>query len=145
MSKSNNIFTNSENFTVIDLKRILYFFTFIFSFGLTEFGRNVYRPFIYENNINDFGFADSIGNSGGILVQIFFGLTFFNSPFKKGFRLITLFVIGYIFYEILQPYLPKGVFDWKDIYGTLIGGLLGLMLYIIINKSIKNNKVLFHF
>ena len=28
---------------------------FMLSFGITEIGRFIYRPFIYENNINDFG------------------------------------------------------------------------------------------
>ena len=63
MSKRDNFFTDLENFKTIDLKRIIYFITFPFSFGFTEFGRFVYRPYIHKNNINDFGFADSIGNS----------------------------------------------------------------------------------
>lgn len=142
---SNNFFTDKEQIKTIDTVRIVYLITGLFSFLLTEFGRFVYRPYIYENNINDFGIADSIGNSGGIVVQIFLGLALINSPFKKGFRLIGLFVVGYIFYEILQPYLPKGTFDWLDIYGTLIGGVIGLILYVLIHKLIRQNSVVFKF
>jgi glycopeptide antibiotics resistance protein len=115
------------------------------SFGITEIGRYIYRPFIYENDINDFGIADSMGNLGGIIVQIFFGLTVFNPSHKKGLRLISFFIIGYILYEIAQPFLPKGVFDWNDIYGTIIGGLIGLLLFHLIHKVVKQNKIIYRF
>ena len=145
MKISKNFFTDEKQLRIIDTKRILYFLAAAFSFLITEAGRFVYRPFIYENHINDFGIADSIGNSGGILVQIFLGLAILNSPFKKGFRLIGLFVVGYIAYEILQPYLPKGTFDWLDIYGTLIGGVIGLIIYVLINNVAKRNKTIYRF
>ena len=150
MNKTNenkkNIFTDLEHFRTIDVRRIIYFITFGLSFVLTELGRFHYRPYIYENNINDFGLADSMGNLGGILVQVFFGLALFNSPKKKGFNLILFFVLGYILYEIVQPLLPKGVFDWLDIYGTVLGGVIALGFYMIINALVKNsNKVIHRF
>ena len=113
-------------------------------FFLTEIGRNIYRPFIYSNNIDDYGIADSIGNLGGIIVQIFFMLAILNSTRKKIIRVIGFIVIGYILYEILQPFLPRGVFDWKDIYGTLIGGVISLIVLLLI-KKIVNNKVIYEF
>ncbi len=143
MSTSENIFIDKEQLSIIDTKRILYLLVSALSFLLTEVGRFVYRPFIYENNISDFGIADSIGNSGGILVQIFLGLAILNPFPKKGYRLIALFVGGYIIYEILQPYLPKGTFDWLDIYGTLLGGAIGLITYFIINKVITKNRIIY--
>ena len=115
------------------------------SFVLTETGRYLYRPYIYNNKINDFGIADSIGNSGGIIVQIFFSLALVNSTKKKGVRLIGFLTFGFIFYEIIQPFLPKGVFDWQDIYGTLIGGSIGLFLFLLIQKMIKQNKIIHRF
>ena len=145
MNSWNTFFTDKEQLRKIDTCRIVYLITFILSFLLTEFGRFIYRPLIYENSINDYGVADSIGNSGGILVQIFFGLAIFNSSKKKGFRLIGFFVIGYIFYEIIQPYLPRGVFDWKDIYETLIGGAIGSILFALIHMLIKQNRILYRF
>ena len=145
MKSWNNFFTDYEQFRKIDTLRIVYLITFILSFVLTEFGRFIYRPLVYENNINDYGFADSIGNSGGILVQIFFGFAVLNSSKKKGHRLIGFFVIGYILYEIIQPYLPRGVFDWKDIYGTLIGGAIGFILFTLIHRLTKQNKILYRF
>ena len=125
--------------------RIIYFVAFLISFGITEIGRYIYRPIIYENNISDYGIADSMGNSGGIIVQLFFGLLIFNSSKIKGLRLIFFFIIGYILYEIAQLFLPKGVFDWKDIYGTIIGGLIGMLLFLLIHKVIKKNKNIYKF
>ena len=145
MKSQNNFFLDKEKIRTIDTIRIIYVVIFLISFGLTEIGRYIYRPFIYDNNINDFGIADSMGNLGGIIVQIFFGLAVLNSSYKKGLRLISFFIIGYILYEIAQPFLPKGVFDWKDIYGTIIGGLIGWLLFHLIHKVVKPNKIIYRF
>lgn len=142
MRKSKNFFTDKDSIRTIDTKRIVYLITAILSFFGTEFGRFIYRPYIYENNINDFGLADSVGNWGGIIVQIFIGLALLNPNFIKGFRLVGFLVAGYIVYEFLQPILPKGTFDWQDIYGTLIGGVIGLVLYLIIYKLIRQNHII---
>lgn len=138
MISSKNYFLDKEKFLTIDKLRVYYSILFILSVLITEIGRFVYRPFIYNNNINDFGIADSIGNSGGILSQIFFGLLVINPSKKKGIRLIVFFIIGYIVYEIVQPLLPRGVFDWKDIAGTVIGGILGLIIFLFLNSCVKN-------
>jgi len=144
MSNQNNFFTDKNSIKTVDLFRIIYLMIAILAFFLTEAGRYIYRPFIYENDINDYGIADSIGNSGGIIVQIFFMLAILNSPKKKIFRVIGFVTVGYVIYEILQPYLPKGVFDWKDIYGTVIGGVLAFLIILLIRKFVKN-KVLYEF
>ena len=91
------------------------------AFLATEFGRSVYRPYVQRNDIIDVGLADSIGNLGGIVVQIFFTVAALNSTKKQSFRIAPLLAAGYVVYEFLQPVLPNGVFDWKDVYGTLIG------------------------
>jgi len=145
MKSKNNFFLDKESIRTVDTFRVIYFVTFLISFVLTEIGRYIYRPFIYENNINDYGIADSMGNLGGIIVQIFFGLTIFNSTRIKGLRLIAFFILGYILYEIAQLFLPKGVFDWKDIYGTIIGGLIGLLLFLLLHTVIKRNKIIYRF
>jgi glycopeptide antibiotics resistance protein len=142
MKKSNNFFTDSESFRTVDTRRLVYLITSVLAFFATEFGRFIYRPYIYENHINDFGLADSVGNWGGIVVQIFFGLTILNPPFRKGFRLIGFFVAGYIIYEVLQTVLPKGTFDLLDVYGTLIGGVIGLVFYLVIHKLVKQNNII---
>ena len=140
-----NFFIDKEKLRTIDTVRIIYFFTFLFSFILTKFGQTTYRSYIYENKIEDFGIADSIGNSGGILVQIFFGLAILNPSRKKGLRLIVFFILGYILYEFAQLILPKGVFDWQDIYGTLIGGVVGIFVFLLIHWMVKRNKTIMKF
>ena len=144
MKKHDNFFTDKASIKTIDNIRVVYLVIAVLFFFLTEIGRNIYRPYIYTNNIDDYGIADSIGNSGGIIVQIFFMLAILNSPRKKVLRVIGFIVIGYIVYEILQPYLPRGVFDWKDIYGTIIGGVLSLFILFFIKKIVKN-KVIYVF
>lgn len=133
-------FFDKNRLKTFDTLRLVYFVTFLLSFALTEVGRYIYRPYIYQNNINDFGLADSMGNLGGIVVQIFFGLSIFNPTVKKGLRLIAFFTVGYIVYEILQLYLPKGTFDWKDIYGTVIGGVFSLLLFLLIHAFMRVGK-----
>ncbi len=137
---SDNFFIDKEKLRIVDTVRIVYFFTFLISFLLTKIGQTTYRSYIYENKINDFGIADSIGNSGGILVQIFFGLAILNPSRKKGLRLIIFFTLGYILYEFAQLILPKGVFDWQDVYGTLFGGVIGIFIFLLINRLVKKNK-----
>ncbi|MBC8216648.1 MAG: hypothetical protein H8E64_09090 [Candidatus Marinimicrobia bacterium] len=144
MANSNNFFTDKNAIRTVDLFRVIYLIIAVFAFIITEAGRNIYRPFIYENGINDYGIADSIGNSGGIIVQIFFMLAILNSPRKKVLNVIGFITIGYMIYEILQPYLPRGVFDWKDIYGTLIGGIIAFLILLLVKKIVKN-KVIYEF
>jgi len=145
MISESNFFVDKEKIRTIDTFRVTYFLMSLFFFLITEIGRNIYRPYIYKNLIDDFGIADSIGNLGGILVQIFFGLAVFNSQLIKSIRLITFFILGYILYEIIQPILPRGVFDWQDIYGTLIGGIIAVLLLFLLHKVIKNNRIFYKF
>lgn len=91
------------------------------AFVATEFGRKVYRPFVRRSGLEDFGLADSIGNLGGILVQIFLMVAVVNATRRQSYRLAVFLALGYVVYEFLQPYLPRGVFDWKDIAATGIG------------------------
>lgn len=137
---SDNFFIDKEKIRTIDTIRIIYFFIFIISFIITKFGQTTYRTYIYEHKIEDFGIADSIGNSGGILVQIFFGLAIFNPSRKKGLRLIVFFILGYILYEVAQLILPKGVFDLQDIYGTIIAGIGGIAIFLMTHVMVKTNK-----
>ena len=105
----------------------------------------MYRPYVYENGVNDFGIADSMGNLGGIVVQIFFSLAILNSQRRKTFNVIGFLMVGYILYEFLQPYLPKGVFDWKDIFGTIIGGLVSVTVILILRLMVQRNQVFIQF
>lgn len=117
--------------------RLLFVLVATCAFGITECGRLLYRPYVYEHGISDFGLADSMGNLGGIIVQIFFGLAIFNSTRRQSYRLAVFFSGGYILYEFLQRYLQKSVFDWLDIYGTLIGFAISVALLKVFWRMAK--------
>jgi len=139
------LFTDREAFRTIDLLRLLYLVTAVVALFVTEAGRDVYRPYIYEHGINDLGIADSMGNLGGIVVQVFFSLAILNSQRNKAFNVIGFLVAGYILYEIVQPYLPKGVFDWKDIIGTIIGGFVSVLVLVLLRLIVRDNRVFIKF
>ena len=121
-------FSTRERILKPGRSRFVFLLLGIAAFGVTVFGRYIYRPYVRQNNLNDFGLADSIGNLGGIVVQVFLGLAVLNATRVQSYRLAVFFALGYIVYEFVQPYLPKGVFDWKDIYGTLIGLVIAVLL-----------------
>jgi hypothetical protein len=112
--------------------RIVFLLVAVGAFLMTEFGRHVYRPWAYGQGLSDFGIADSVGNLGGIVVQIFVTVAFFNATRAQSFRLAVFLSCGYIVYEFVQPYLPRGTFDWKDVAATLLGGCLSCILLWII-------------
>jgi len=121
-------FATRQRFFKPDKIRIAFLVITVGAFFITELGRNVYRPFIRSNGIQDFGIADSIGNLGGIIVQIFFICAILNPSRIQSYRWAGFLSVGYIAYEFVQPYLPRGVFDWKDIFGTLIGFTISLII-----------------
>lgn len=144
MAKPYLYFTDQESFRTVDILRIVYAVIAVIAFFATEAGRHLYRPYIYSHHINDWGFADSIGNSGGIVVQIFFTLAVINSSKRKAWHVFGFIIVGYILYEFLQLYLPRGTFDWNDIYGTLVGGAITIILWLVIKVLVKN-KVIYKF
>jgi len=112
-----------------DLRRGICFLIFALAFLLTEMGRRIYRPYVYRAGINDLGLADMMGNLGGTIVQIYLYLGLANSTLVQGFRIIAFVAAGYTLYEIVQPILPRGTFDLKDVAATLIASLFSAALY----------------
>ena len=120
--------------------RVAYLIAFVGCFIATEIGRKVYRPFIYRNHIDDWGIADSIGNSLGRLAQIFLYLGLTNATQKESYRIIAFVTVGYIVYEIVQPILPRGTFDMKDVIATVVAGLLATVLVTIMHQFFPERK-----
>jgi len=110
-----------------DRIRVVFLLIAVIAFGITEFGRFVYRPWAYSHGLNDLGLADSIGNLG-VVVQVFLTAAVINPTRVQSFRLAAFLAVGYVVYEFLQPYLPKGVFDWKDVAGTVIGYIVSITI-----------------
>ena len=78
---------------------------------------------------------------GVIIVQIFLTVAAMNSTKRQSYRIASLLAVGYIGYEFLQPVLPKGVFDWKDVYGTLVGLCFAFaVLWIIWRRYIEETE-----
>jgi hypothetical protein len=93
----------------------------VLAFAVTELGRHLVRPYVRSSGFDDFGLTESNGNLGGIIVQIFFSFAIINPSKRQSYRLAAFFSIGYIVYEFAQPFLPKGTFDWNDVWGTVLG------------------------
>jgi hypothetical protein len=118
--------------------RGVYFVTFAVFFILTEIGREVYRPFIYQNGIDDFGLADVVGNLLGTVAIIFFNLGFNHATRVQGRRIIAFTTVGVTLYELLQPILPKGVLDWKDVVSTPIAGCISYLIVSVLWRVVRD-------
>ena len=118
--------------------RGVYFVLFAAAFIFTEIGRKIYRPYVYQNGISDFGFADVIGNLLGTVAIIFFCLGVYHATRSQSIRIVIFITIGVVIYELLQPVLPRGVLDWKDVFSTFAAGLFSLNIVLIIWRVIKD-------
>ena len=90
----------------------------------------IYRPFIYSNNIFDYGIADSFSNFIAVLINVVISMIFYEKikvPLEIAIFSISL---GFIIYEILQGFIfTYGTFDIKDIIATLLGGIASYLLF----------------
>lgn len=126
-------FWTKERLFKKSMLRVAYLIAFAACFIATEIGRRVYRPFIYRNHIDDWGIADSIGNSLGTLTQIFLYLGLAHATRTESYRIIAFVTVGYIAYEIVQPILPRGTFDVKDVIATLAAGSFAAILVTVMH------------
>jgi hypothetical protein len=118
------------------LKKRTFTWAIVF-FSLTELGRSFYRPFIYENKIDDYFFADTIGNSFGTITAIFMILTLTGSGTYNDWKIIGIIVFGLIGYEFVN--LTK--FDINDLIATLIFGTLSIFVYTQILRKYGKSSV----
>jgi glycopeptide antibiotics resistance protein len=97
-----------------------------------------YRPWVIDNSISDFGMANSYTQITAVLGISILMVVFEKDSQWEGFFgkliLITTPVISMIVYEFLQNYLPWGTFDVKDIWFTLIGGLIAILVHNTVLK-----------
>jgi hypothetical protein len=136
-----SVFFDKERIKRFTLLRAVYAFGFVFFFLSTEIGRKVYRPWVYSNGIDDFGIADTIGNSLGTLTQIFLLLAIYHSNRAQSYIIVAFITVGYILYEIAQPWLPRGTFDLGDIYATIGAGVAALILTSAIHAFKLDRKL----
>jgi hypothetical protein len=56
----------------------------------------------------------------------------------QGVRITALVTSGITAYELLQPVLPRGVLDWKDVASTPVAGLISLVLLLLICRVVPD-------
>lgn len=101
-----------------------------------------YRPYIYRNNIFDFGFADTIGSLASVICSCFIFWTFKTYSNKEKDKQIMLSVATYsIIWEPMGLIGLHGTFDWKDIVAVLISGLITYRIKEFIEKQMPENKI----
>jgi len=107
----------------------------------------IYRPYIYSNNINDFGFADTIGSLIAVIGFCFFVWGFKEYSNKEKNKQIIVATLIYSFgWECFSFLGIHGTFDKKDIVAALFSGLITFIIKEIVEKrkqkilSVKRNK-----
>jgi hypothetical protein len=126
-------FWSKERILTFSTLRATYCGAFALSFLATEWGRKVYRPYVYANGILDRGLADVMGNLGGTLAIVFFNLAVTHATRAQGRWMIGLVTVGLMAYEVIQGVLPRSVFDRKDLWATLIAGAIALVLFEVLH------------
>lgn len=102
-------------------------------------GRPIYRPYIYNNKINDFHIADTLGNTLGTLPTIFFLIAIFSNDQTKGNYLIKLGTFSVIVFELIHPLLGKPIDIW-DIVATVISGFFSYFIYNGLFRKNEDNQ-----
>lgn len=103
---------------------------FVYSVIINTF----YRPYIYTNKIQDYGFAD-IGNNIFFIpaTYLIYNLITKRYLISKYYDILFSFVF-YSFIEVLSFFFPFfGTFDYKDIFGLFLGALT-LYLFVANEK-----------
>jgi len=115
-------------------RRGVYMLTGGLAFLVTELGRNVYRPWVYGNGIQDWGIADTLGNSGGTMTIICLELGLINATRRQGMWLTAIVTAGLAIYELITPLLPKHVLDVKDVLATLATGIVACLYHLAVQR-----------
>lgn len=93
-----------------------------------------YRNYIYNNNIKDFGIADSAPNFFYTMGIIFLILYIKKEINKKVIKDTILFAsAGVLAYE-MEQYFTNRIFDFKDIIATILGGIVCYYIAEYLNK-----------
>jgi hypothetical protein len=98
--------------------------------------KSIYRHYISENNINDFGIADTSPNFFAGLITMFSYFTQSIYERKAFMKCATFALIGLIGYELVQGnMLTYRTFDFRDIFASILGVICGYFLCIELNSK----------
>lgn len=102
---------------------------------LTAIGDSVYRNWIYSNNYFDFGLANYLPSITGTITAVFI-LCGISKKFPEDISKSSSGVIaGCALYEILQPLLRTGIFDWQDFSAVIVTGAIILLIFKALLKK----------
>ena len=96
---------------------------------------HTYRPYVYENHINDFHLADVIGSIVCVPAAV---LCAYGIHGRYSIKQYTIWAaIAYIAYEFLGLFHVQGTFDVYDIIAIIISSLLfyGVCLWFGISRG----------
>jgi len=98
---------------------------------------NYYRPFIYKNNIYDYGLADVGYNSIAVVnMSLLSWLGFYKFTNSKFFDILINTAV-YLSLELLSFFITLfWVFDAKDCYALLFGCFLSFLLFYLLDKKL---------
>lgn len=130
----------SEDLSITFFTRSTFLTIGFSAFALTVVGQAYYRPWIYTNHYFDFGLANYLPSITGTLTAIFLPIGFSKKFPSKIVESTTGVTIGVGLYEILQPVLHTGIFDWQDMIAAIVTGALTTLAFkrmILIEESKK--------
>jgi hypothetical protein len=104
-------------------------------------GRPIYRPYIYNHQINDFHVADTMGNTLGTITTIFFLIGVLSNETEKGNYLLKVGTLAVLVFEIMHPLLGKPI-DFFDIIATIITGFICHIMYNGIFKKFPPKPII---
>lgn len=109
----------------------------LLSFVLNPISSEVYRPWVYENNLMDFGIADSITSYLGCITLIF--MSVYADKFQPKIKSILATAFGCILYELIQPHVNLGIYDPMDVLAVLLATITCLVILWINNRLHEKN------
>ncbi|ACJ30876.1 hypothetical protein swp_4221 [Shewanella piezotolerans WP3] len=118
--------------------RIVFIITGVIFLVLTHIGDTYYRDWVYSNQIADFGLANYLPSITGTITAIFLLIGLSKESFKKAPTSAFGVMVGCVIYEVMQPTLGTGTFDWQDLIAVVITGCIVVFALNISNKTMVN-------
>lgn len=85
-----------------------------------------YRPFIYENHINDYHFADTLGSLFCVPICSF--MYFSLNLNKSVYHVLSFLFLQNIAFEVISLTGLYGVFDFYDVISLLLGTMFSYLI-----------------
>ena len=114
-------------------RHALYLYLAIASLIVCLIFQTLYRSFILNSQIYDFGIAGSSVSFWGPLCAMFY--FYYRDASANTLSIAITTVLGASIYECIQPFFKLGYFDWLDIIASCLAGLFFPLIVNIIVKT----------